>query len=239
MTRTRTLLCFALALALALLLCLPLQWLAARLLPSAMPSVTALEATGTLWSGQLRGARWNDIALGDLAVRLQPLQLLRGRISLHLDGSALSADLVRGLRRGIDHAEGQLVLPIIAPEVRARLEARDLHLLFDAQGCESAGGTLSLQVLRTGQDKADIPLAQLAGTPRCEGSSARVELRAPTDAPPGLRDGLLDILPSGRYRLILHAEANAAELGAALQLAGFTPTADGRLERSIEGSLLR
>lgn len=229
----------ALTVALAMLLCLPLQWLAARVLPTTMPAVSALEATGTPWSGNLRGARWNGIALGDVSVHLQPLQLLRGRVSLRMANAELSVDLVRGLRQGIAHAEGRLTLPAGITDVRAALEARDLHVLFNGQGCDNAGGTLSLQVTRAAQDKTDIPLAQLVGTPRCEGHSARVELRGPADAPPGLRDGLLDILPSGRYRLILHAEANAAELGAALQLAGFTPAADGRLARTIEGSLLR
>jgi hypothetical protein len=239
MTPARTLLIGAFAVALAMLLCLPLQWLAARVLPTALPAVSALEATGTLWSGRLRGTRWNDIALGDVAVRLKPLQLLRGRVSLHVANAQVSAALVRGLRQGIAHAEGRIALPLNATDARATLEAGDLQLLFDGARCDSAGGTLSLQVTRTGVDKAEVALAQLSGTPRCEGNSARVALSAPADAPPGLRDGLLDVLPSGRYRLILHAEANAAGLGAALQLAGFTPAADGRLERSIEGSLLR
>src|SRR5690606_3797367 len=79
-------------------------------LPGLSPPLAAAGATGTLWHGQLDGARWGRTPLGRLSLRLSPWPLLAGQLQLHVTGPHLAAQVLRGPRNGVQQARGRLDL---------------------------------------------------------------------------------------------------------------------------------
>ena len=72
----------------ALIAFLPLR-LALGWFGLAEQGMTAREVTGSIWAGELREARFGQVALGDLSAGVSPLPLLVGRARVDLDGSGV------------------------------------------------------------------------------------------------------------------------------------------------------
>ncbi|MEN1970776.1 type II secretion system protein N [Luteimonas sp. MJ204] len=226
---------FAGAFAAALLLAVPLQLLLPRLpLP---PGLTAVDAGGSLWRGELRELRWNGAALGDVRTRLSPLPLLTGRQRLWLHAPEARLALNGGRLRGIDGGSGLLPLP--APQglgLRASLE--DVRLLFDGEACREAGGRVRIEATLpgTGSGGQAHPPMLLSGSPACEGRTGSLTLLPEATGGPLHLEATLAIEADGRYTLQTLARSDEPALRLALQAAGFQE-APGGLSRVDTGQL--
>lgn len=221
---------FAGGFALALLLFLPLQLVLPRLSPP--PGLSATAISGSLWRGRLRSAEWNGVALGDLRLGLSPLSLFTGRRELWLRSAHARLSLSSGRLRGIDDAEGVLQLPPLAGlALRASLE--DAGMLFDAEGCRSAGGRVRLELGLPGNALAPVILS---GTPACEGRSGRLVLLPEQPGGPLLPEATLTVEADGGYRLQSLVRSDDPAIRLALLAAGFQD-APGGLGRVDSGRL--
>ncbi|KAB8192960.1 hypothetical protein FKV24_006980 [Lysobacter maris] len=201
----------------------------------------AREVSGSLWSGQLRGARWGAIALDTLDLRLRVLPLLYGQQHWALASPHLRATVVRGRVRGLRDAHGELGLSAHAwPGADLRLNLDGATALFRDGRCENAGGRIGLDL----QLDADAgggdpgPALRLDGRAVCAGPVARIELAPAGSLPPGIEAATIaiDIDANGGYdaRATIRSDLPGIALG--LQAQGFEPGAAG-LERSDRGRL--
>ena len=221
MSGRRLLVWFVAAFALALLMFAPLRLVLPRL--SLPPGLSATAVEGSLWSGQLRDARWRGTELGDLRLGLSPLPLLAGRQRLRLQAAHASLRLHAGRIRGIDNARG--VLPLPAPSglsLRASLE--DASLLFDEAGCREAGGRVRIELTLAGDT---LPPMLLAGSPACEGRSGHLALLPEQPTGPMHLEAMLDIDGDGGWRLQTTARTDDPGLRVALLAAGFQEAPGG------------
>lgn len=221
---------FAGGFALALLLCLPLQLVLPRLSPP--PGLSATGISGSLWSGRLRNAEWNGAALGDLRLGLSPLPLLTGRRELWLRSGQAGLSLSSGRLRGIDDADGVLQLPPLSGlPLRGSLE--DARMLFDAEGCRSAGGRVRIELTLPGDA---LPPILLAGAPACEGRSGKLALLPEEAGGPLPLEATLTVEADGAYSLQTLARSDDPAIRTALLAAGFQE-APGGLSRVDAGRL--
>lgn len=230
---------FAGAFALALLLSVPLQLGLPRLpLP---PGLSAAEAGGNLWHGELRDLRWRGTDFGDVRTGLSPLSLLTGRQRLWLRTPQARLALDRGRLRGIHGGNGVLPLPSLSGlALRASLE--DVRVLFDDAGCHEAGGrvrieaTLPQGALPQGTSiGSTLPPMLLTGSPACEGRAASLAL-VPEAAGPLHLEATLTIEADGRYLLQSLARSDDPAVRMALLATGFQE-APGGLSRVDSGRL--
>lgn len=216
MSRRVLVLSFAAAFALAALLLLPLRFALGGLDLDRM-GIGAGEAAGTVWHGRLRAARWRGQALGDVALRLQPLPLLGGVRRVHLAGDTLSLDLLQGRVRGLDAGNGELVLEGLdrLPGASLRIALQDAAMRFDRDGCRHADGAVRVE-LRV----ASLPAIALSGRLSCAGEVGRLALASDPAAVIAL-EAILEIERDGGYRLQSLARSDDPATRLALQLAGF------------------
>lgn len=125
--------------------------------------ISAAGARGTIWGGTLEGANWRGTGIGDVALALQPLGLLRGDVRLGLggglEGGGLEGVVIAGW--GVEGLSGRRALSGLPVDSVA---ARDVTLGFEDGRCVAASGSLS--VTMPGQ------AAPLVATPRCAGAGA-------------------------------------------------------------------
>jgi hypothetical protein len=168
---------WALALLAALALQMPLRWL----LP---PELAAQAVAGTPWHGQLRGAQWNGVALGEVTSRLAlpgP-----GRLWLAVSGDHVQARLGRGPGQLLAEAvQADVTLPIPGLGL-ARLHLQDAAAAMDAQGrCHAASGQVALDLpLPGGGDTLAGPLSCASGQWQAALASRQgpLQLRVAADA---------------------------------------------------------
>lgn len=222
---------FLAAFAFALVALIPLR-VAASWLGSPL---TAREASGSIWLGVLKEARFGPVPLGDLDARLNVLPLLIGRARLSLsrgeaeDGGRFEgAVTVSRHSVGVDDVTGQLRTGgLFGPVPVAALDLEDFSVRFANGLCESAEGRVRAGL---SGEMAGIALpASLAGDARC----AEGALLLPLASPAGQLG--LTIRGDGRYRIDLVVRQSDPSLVAALAAAGFAPSAEG-YSRRIEGS---
>lgn len=232
MSGTRLACWFAAAFMLSLLLCPPLQLALRGLSPP--PGLSATTIGGHLWRGHLRNAQWKGVALGDLQLGLAPLPLLTGHHTLWLRSPQAALSLSSGRLRGIDDANGVVPLPSRSGlTLRASLD--DARMLFDEEGCRSAGGRIRIELALPGEV---LPPMLLAGTPACEGRSGTLVLLPEQGGGPLLLDATLTVEADGAYRLQALARSDDPAIHSILLGAGFQD-APGGLSRVDTGRLGR
>lgn len=210
---------------------LPLSPVVGRL----APGLEAEQISGSIWNGQLRGASYGGLPLGDVDVGLDPRRLLRGEASLQfkrldprLSGRAGGT---RNERR-LEALTGDVRLQLLpAPVPPAAISFDAVSLVTDVTGrCLSAGGTVSARL-------AEVPLLgvtpPLIGQPRCDGDALMAPLRA-ADGEAGLD---LWLWRDGRWRAALRLSGLNPLLVAGLQAFGFQPESAGRASYAVEGRL--
>lgn len=197
--------------------------------------LTATQAPGTVWSGQLRAAAWRGRPQGDIAVSLRPLSLLAGIQRLRLSAPAFSVDLLQGRRAGFEHASGQLELPVRAPLPGTLvLSLDDAALVFGNGTCQRASGRVAANFTAEGLPR---PL-RLAGPLACDGERGRILLS--TQAGPGAApiEASVTIDAHGRYEVHSLVRSTDGSSSLVLQAAGFRPTPEG-LVRTDRGRFTR
>lgn len=212
---------FAALLAIALAVLAPLR-LALGWTGLVEVGLTAREARGTIWRGELVDAAFGPVALGDLDTRLSALPLLLGRVSLSLaraDAGPFAATIE--VSRGgvaVRRASGRIAAgALFAPAPIERLELDNVSVRFAAGRCVSASGDVRAMPA--------APLASLlpglAGAARCDGDALLLPLAA--------GGGRIDLRLSadGHYRIEARVVATTPALAATLEAAGFTASERG------------
>jgi len=186
--------------------------------------LVANEAKGTVWRSVLRAARWNGEPLGDLRVGVQALPLLLGQARMNLSGEGWQIQAVRGARRGVARADGQLKLPVVfLPGARATLDARQARLVFAGGQCVQAGGEVRLAL---DSASVDFPKMVMSGTPACSGDQGTLVLTAAPGS--GLDVGMTwQFNSAGTWSVQTRVTSEDRALRLALQLAGFHDTPAG------------
>lgn len=222
----------------------------ARVVETQIPGLEADSVTGTIWNGQVRGARYQGIALGDVDVGLIPQSLLRGapqvqfhrlqgpvsgRIVVSRDVSRVEGPLLgraalsREVRR-VEGVGGELALPLGRTGLAARLELADVMLETDLRGrCRAVAGTVRATL-------AGVPVLgetpALSGTPRCDGAAIRVPMALGDDSM-GLD---LRLQPDRQWDAALSVRAVSPLPRAMLGAAGFALGPD-RATLALSGTL--
>jgi general secretion pathway protein N len=185
------------ALLFSLVALLPLRF-ALDWLGFADTGLTAREARGSLWLGVLADARFDTVALGNVATRLRVLPLLVGRARLDLeqedDGFKGGLTLSRhGF--GVDDASGTIEGPALAVLPPPTLELSDLSFRFADGLCAHAEGSVKA---RFAGELGGVSLASgFSGEARCDGPALLLPLVSQSRA-----DRLeLRIFADGRYRI--------------------------------------
>lgn len=196
--------------------------------------LTAVEASGSVWHGVLRSARWRGQSLGDVSIRLQALPLLLGERRLRVDNASWQGTLLDGSRQGLVGGNGIVTLPAMAALSGSSLSIsmQDAVLVFKDQQCVEASGSLHT-TLQTAIPS--VPELRLSGVLSCARQQGRVVLASAADAP--LRvDGILTLGADASYTLQSTAQVQDPAVKLMLQLAGFRETPSG-LVRSDNGHL--
>ncbi len=214
----------ALGLALGLLLLWPL-----RLAPGLHAAGIAAESVeGSLWSGQLKAARWHGLAFGDVRVGVSPLALLGGNLRLSLSGPALRGSVMRGGTTGVAGLSGTVALAggKSLPIVGVAFDGVDA--MFSGGACRSAAGQIRL--LPAGALAGATGGEALAGAIRCDGDQLLLPLAA------GAARLEMRIGATGRYRASITIAGADMAASPALLAAGFVPTPGGAAA-TVEGVL--
>lgn len=201
--------------------------------------LAARDVRGSIWFGELDGARLGPLGLGDALVGVNPLALLTGALRLRLelaepiDGSLGVAlgERVRGLSDATATLPlGALGLPL---PLGGEVALRDVTALFDGEACRRAEGEVSAlpQLTAPGLAWEGPPLA---GEPVCEGGRLVLPLSGSNAA--GSVAMRLSVAGTGDYTAEITVNSADASVAGALQLAGFTIGPTG-LTRVVEGRL--
>lgn len=187
---------FLAALAFALVALLPLG-LAASWFDLGGRGLAAREASGSLWSGALKEARFGPVALGDVKARLNLLPLLLGRARLSLsrdggDGALDGAVVVSRHGFAVEDMSGALALgPLFGPAPLTSVELDGLSARFENGLCETAEGEVSARLAGA------LAGSSLRGSARCAEGALLVPLAGQSGADQlGLRIG-----GDGRWRI--------------------------------------
>lgn len=127
--------------------------------------VRVTEASGSVWSGQVRLATIQGRGLGGFKVGLSPLALLTGeaRVRVSDKASGRSAILRNGKDKGVERLNGMSTVALEGLD--GRLELTNVAVLFRDGQCQRAEGQVRFR-------PASDPLfgkATFAGTPACIG----------------------------------------------------------------------
>jgi general secretion pathway protein N len=221
---------FLFALVALLPLRLALDWLALD------GAVTAREAQGSIWLGNLAETQLGAVPLGNLQAQLRSLPLFVGRARVDLrrsdDNQPLEgAATVTRHSFGIDDLKGRVDLgALLAPLPVTSIELADMSFRFANGLCVRAEGRVKAIV--TGQ-LAGLGLAGgLGGGPRCD----RGALLLPLTSQSGMERLNIRLFNDGRYRFDLSVRPTSPALVQRLSAAGFTPAADGSYAVSRAGA---
>jgi len=229
--RTRRSAFFLAAFAFAMVALIPLR-IAAGWMGSGL---TAREASGSIWLGVLKEARFGPVALGDVRARLNvlPLFLGRARLSLSRAGEAGApfegAIAVSRHSFAIEDATGTIrAAPAFAPLPIAALDLSDLSARFADGLCESAEG--QVRATLAGELGGVALPGGMSGAVRC----AEGALLVPLASQSGMELVSLRLGADGSYRAEIVIRQSDPALAPRLAAAGFAATARGHTRR-IEG----
>lgn len=173
----RRVVAFGALFAAALLATLPLR----VVLGALETGLTAREARGSVWLGQLQEARIGGATLGDLDARLSPVPLLVGRARVEVERRTRGPDQLRaalglsGASRALEGATGSVPAgSLFGPLPIGTLELADVTVRFRDGVCDRAEGQIRATV--TGAI-AGVDLAQgLSGRVRCDRGALLIPL---------------------------------------------------------------
>ena len=199
--------------------------------------LAAREASGSIWLGVLKEARFGPAPLGDLEARLNVLPLFLGRARLSLSrgegqegGRFAGAVTVSRHSFAVEDLTGQVRTGgLFGPLPIGAVDLDDVSARFASGLCESAEGQVRATLAGAVAGVA-LP-ATMAGAVRC----AEGALLVPLAGQSGTQQLNLSLRPDGRYRIDLVIRQTDPSLVAALAAAGFRPSAEG-YSRRIEGS---
>jgi general secretion pathway protein N len=187
---------FAGALLFSLIALLPLR-IALDRLGFADRGLTARQAEGSIWAGALAGARFGEVAIGDVGTRLRMLPLLTGRARLDLEEEDRLSGAVTVSRHGVgvDDATGTIELPALAGLPPATLDLADVSVRFGNGLCAEAEGLVKA---RMAGELGGVPLAAgFSGQARCDGAALQLPLASQSGG-----DRLdVRLFADGRYRV--------------------------------------
>lgn len=187
----------------------------------------ARQVAGTIWYGRIGELHLRSQPLGTFEVRLDPLALLFGTISMRFDrlddpDGVLEGQLVAGMRRGIKESSGRIAVErMFAPLPIEAIDLDNVTVLFQRGTCVRGSGRITPVIA------SPIPGisfgSALSGRLECDGERARVVMTSPS----GSERLEFYVNSEGSYRAWLTIRADAPEVGAALSLFGFRPSAQG------------
>lgn len=190
--------------------------------------LSARQARGSVWLGELSEAHAGGLDLGDLAARLAPLPLAVGRADIDVKGQgdaplqgALS--LSRHGRGVVDLTAGLTGGAALAPLPVTELDLDDVTARFRDGACDHAEGRVRMTLAGA---IGGVALPQtMAGTARCDGNA----LLLPLASTAGTENLDLRLSADDSYRADLTMRTGDPQLATKLQLAGFQPSANGYL----------
>lgn len=135
--------------------------------------LTSLDATGTIWNGQLKQASWHGVPVGDIRLGAQPLDLLRGKLRIAFSGGPVASGVMdlSGGALALDKVKGRIDLAALSGAAPAGAAAILSHisLAASAEGCASASGRLLVDGLGRG-------LGAFEGMLGCEAGNLMLDL---------------------------------------------------------------
>ncbi|HYJ51553.1 MAG TPA: type II secretion system protein N [Allosphingosinicella sp.] len=197
--------------------------------------LAAREASGSIWLGMLKEARFGPVPLGDLKARLNVLPLFIGRARLSLSresegqGPFEGAVTVSRHAFGLEDATGMVRTgPSFAPLPIAALDLTDVSVHFAEGLCESAEGRVRATL---SGELAGVALAGgMSGVLRCAGGALLVPLASES----GIELVNLSLRADGAYRADIVIRQNDPGLAARMAGAGFRAAPQGYTRR-VEG----
>ncbi|MFZ4687905.1 MAG: type II secretion system protein N [Polymorphobacter sp.] len=206
----------AIVLVLGLVLMLPLR------LVTGDTGLTARAVSGCIWSGKLVAAQWRGADLGDLAVGLQPLALLTGRLRMGFDGPNL-----RGIAgpEGVSALSGHVAVAGATPLPITSVGFDDVEIAFAGGTCTAARGQINVAGTGVLGDSGGF-----SGAPRCESGALLLPLAAGSSRIDLRFDG------NGAWRGVIAVNGVTESARPGLLGAGFAPTPQG-LAMTLEGQL--
>lgn len=186
----------------------------------------ARQVGGTIWYGRIGELHLRSQPLGTFEVRLDPLALLLGTVSMRFDrmddpDGVLEGQLIAGLSRGIEQSSGRIsVQQMFAPLPVEAIELDEVTILFRRGHCVRSSGRITpiiaspIPGLRFGSG--------LTGTLECDGERARAVMTSPS----GNEKLEFYVDSQGAYRAWMTVRPTA-EASAVLGLFGFRPSAEG------------
>lgn len=240
MSRLRLVQTFAGGLLALLVALAPLQ-LALNMMGVERQGLGARAVTGTIWRGELQGARLGGVGLGDVRLGLHVPGLLLGgeRVWFDVQGrmSARGVAVMTGDEFGVGDFDASLPLEGImsrAP-VRGRLRLDGVTAAFRNGACSAATGRVTIDRLSLPGGAQLAPSLALSGVPTCKGGLLVTPLSGQAE---GIAvDLLMTIDASGGYRLETLLRAANPSFGALTALGGFERTMRGfvRVDRGRLG----
>jgi general secretion pathway protein N len=195
--------------------------------------LSARQVSGSLWFGELTEAHAAGFALGDLAARVSPVQLLVGRARVDVAGKGTTplqgAVSLSRHSLGVDDVSASVAGGgAFAPLPVTSLDLDDVSARFRDDACDHAEGRVRATLAGT---VGGVRLPQtMAGTARCDGNA----LLLPLASTAGTESIDVRLHSDGSYVADMTMRTVDPALGAKLQLAGFQPSANGYL-LSIQG----
>lgn len=216
-----------------LLATLPLRVVLAWFGDAGAAGLSASEVSGTVWRAHASDVTWQGLALGELALRLQPRSLLRGELGLRVETATSSFVLVRGRRQGVRDARGPFSLPVEGmPDTRLLLDLDRADALFVDGRCGVAGGQARARLQAQAPALAPLADMQLHAPLVCDGDDLLAAFE-PVDPDRMARIGLDSLAMrarlhgDGRYTLEFHAAPANAAMRRVLAAGGFQPGPEG------------
>lgn len=191
-------------------------------------------ATGTIWKGTLEAARAEDVLLGDIAFRTDPLALLSGRLAadLSIGDGALAGNGKASL--GLD---GRLVVEnakllfeldaatryaFLGAPLQGMVRVTADRLIVSREGCIDGRAKFSTNVLAAPAKRFAAESFDLSGEGACSGKDFLIALSGKGGE--GAVTLSIRVGPDLAYTLIAEAQPARAEVAEALQYLGFQRT---------------
>lgn len=186
----------------------------------------ARQVGGTIWYGRIGELHLRSQPLGTFEVRLDPLALMLGTISMRFDrmddpDGVLEGRLIAGLSRGVKESSGRIsVEQMFAPLPIEAIELDQVTVLFRRGTCVTGSGRITPIIA------SPIPGISfgsgLAGRLECDGERARVVMTSPS----GGEKLEFYVNSQGAYRAWMTVRATP-EASAVLSLFGFRQSPQG------------
>lgn len=209
---------------------MPLRWAISAFAAKQQSLITAKEAAGTVWSGQIADLQLAGLSIGNVDTQLSVLPLFVGRNEFSVERPAaqsvppFSAIFVSGADSiGVRTATGTVPSHTrFGPVAISSWEFQDFHFLFDGNRCESAGGNVKI-FIHPGMLRGLRLDSGLLGGATCDGNVVHLPLFSQS----AMEKIDLRIFANGEYEADVTINTDDPEIGTMLTLAGFAPISGG------------